>query len=227
MTSPRPDTPRDSPEGLGDSARAIAFFPLLMSIYTVFYAAWWPFAWGFWGAGAFLVAALIALAFAFRGMAQMQHVARFAPPASGAPDPETLRRSTAMTRLNSIAHPVWVLGSIALVTVGQGRWALPLMVFVIGLHFIPMARIMGRRIDYILGPLTSLFGIAAALFALDPAVSWLTVFGVAGTGGALATLTYAGSLARNYRELCVRAGIPFPAAHRLRGDTVGGAPPTA
>ncbi|GAA1632949.1 hypothetical protein [Leucobacter chromiireducens] len=212
MTSRRQDATRDSPEHLGNAARAIAFFPLLMSVYAVFYAAWWPFAWGFWGAGAFLVAALLALAFAVRGIAQMQHSARFAPPTDGPSDPENQRRTTAITRINSIAHPVWILGSIVLLALGRGRWVLPLMVVVIGLHFIPMARIMDRRIDYVLGPGSALFGVAAALLAQDPTVPWLTVFGVAGVGGALATLTYAWALARDYRRLSVRAGLPFPDA---------------
>lgn len=33
-----------SPEWVGSVARGIAFFPVMMSVYAVFYAAWWPFA---------------------------------------------------------------------------------------------------------------------------------------------------------------------------------------
>lgn len=45
-----------------------------------------------------------------------------------------------MLVLNSVTHPVWMLGAVLLLVFGQGRWVLPLMVFVIGAHFLPMAR---------------------------------------------------------------------------------------
>lgn len=111
--------------------------------------------------------------------------------------------------LNSVSHPVWMIGSIILLIAGEGRWALPLMVFVIGAHFIPMAWILARKIDYFLGPLAIIFAAVAGYFALDPSVSWLMVFAVAGLGGGLATGTYAAYMARAYRARCLEAGVPF------------------
>lgn len=35
---------------------------------------------------------------------------------------------------------------------GEARYIIPLIVFVIGAHFLPIAKIMDRRIDYLLGP---------------------------------------------------------------------------
>lgn len=101
-----------------------------------------------------------------------------------------------------------------LLVFGQGRWVLPLMVFVIGAHFIPMARILGRRIDYLLGPVAMLGAVAAGVLALDPRVSWLVVFAVAGIGGAASTLAYAAYMARAYRRLSERARVPFPTPAR-------------
>ncbi|MCE7481560.1 hypothetical protein LZG07_06390 [Microbacterium profundi] len=84
------------------------------------------------------------------------------------------------------------------------------MVFVIGAHFLPMAHILGRRIDYLLGPVALVGAIIAGILALDSQVSWLVVFAVAGIGGAVATLCYAVYMARAYRRLRERAGAPFP-----------------
>lgn len=115
-----------------------------------------------------------------------------------------------MMVLNSITHPVWMFPSILLLVFGQGRWVLPPMVFVIGVHFVPMARILARRIDYLLGPVTIIAAIIAGILALDEQVSWLVAFAVAGIGGAIATHCYALYLAREYRRLCERADVSFP-----------------
>ncbi|MFT4052579.1 MAG: hypothetical protein QM677_10060 [Microbacterium sp.] len=150
------------------------------------YAAWWSFAWGWIGALAF----------------------------PNDPTPEIERERKAMALLNSIAHPIYMFPSILVIVIvivfGQGRWVLPLMVFVIGAHLLPMARILDRKIDYLLGPVTMIVAIGAGLLALDETVAWLVVFAVAGIGGAVSTLCYALYLAREYRRLCDRASVPFP-----------------
>ncbi|MBW1637829.1 hypothetical protein G3H63_01840 [Microbacterium resistens] len=177
-----------------------------MSAYAVFYAAWWPFAWGYAGVGAFALVVVLAVVFVVRGVAQIRHASSF----PNTPNEEDQRLGKAMGLLNSVTHPIWMLGTIVLLVFGQGRWVLSLMVFVIGAHFVPMARILGRRIDYLLGPVAMAGAIIAGMLALDPQVSWLVVFAVAGIGGAVATLCYAVYMARAYRRLCERAGVPFP-----------------
>jgi hypothetical protein len=199
-----------APGWFGSAAQSNAFFPVLMSAYAVFYAAWWPFAWGYAGAFAFAAVLVAAVLFSIRGIRQIHHAAQFA----SNPTPEDQRLGKMMGLLNSIAHPIWMLGAIILLVFGQGRWVLPLMVFVIGAHFVPMAHILGRRIDYVLGPVAMLSALAAGALALDEHVSWLVVFAVAGLGGAAATLSYALYMARAYRRLCDRAAVRFPSAQR-------------
>ena len=77
-----------------------------------------------------------------------------------------------------------------------------------GISFFPvMARILGRWIDYPLGLLMIGFAAAAAAFlAADAAVSWLTVFAVAGIGGAVAS----GVDAWGYGRMTRAAGLSFP-----------------
>ena len=84
----------------------------------VFYSVWWPFAWGTIG-GAFFVVALVYAAILFvRGVRQMRHAAQFA----SEPSAEDVRVGRSMGILNSVAHPVWMIGSIILLMVGEGRW---------------------------------------------------------------------------------------------------------
>lgn len=73
-----------------------------------------------------------------------------------------------------------------------------------------MARILGRKIDYLLGPVAMIAAIFAGLLALDEQVSWLVVFAVAGIGGTVSTLTYAIYLSWDYQRLCARTHIVFP-----------------
>lgn len=194
-----------APDWFGSAAQDLAPFPVIMSGYAVFYAIWWPFAWGWAGVAAFVVVLIAAALLVARGVSQLRHAGQF----PDQPTPEIVRERKAMLVLNSITHPIWMLGSVLLLVFGQGTWALPLMVFVIGAHFVPMARILGRKIDYLLGPVTMIAAIAAGIFALN-GQSWLVVFAMAGIGGAVATLCYALYLAREYRRLCRRAGVPFP-----------------
>jgi hypothetical protein len=36
---------RRAPEWFGAAARSVSFFPVMMSVYALVYAVWWPFAW--------------------------------------------------------------------------------------------------------------------------------------------------------------------------------------
>lgn len=200
------------PTGFGSAVRDLAPFPVIMSGHATFYAMGWSVAWGWAGVGALAVLPIASAFLVLRGTAQIRHAAQ--SPAQ--PTPVIEKERKAMMVLNSVTNPIWMLGAIVLIVSGQGRWALPLMVFVIGAHFLPMGRILGRRIDYVLGPVTMVSAIVAAALAFDPQVSWLVVFAVAGTGGAVSTFCYALYLAREYRLVCDRAGVQVPA----EGSTV-------
>lgn len=195
----------DAPEWFGAAARGIAFFPVMMSAYMIIYSIWWPFAWGVVGLVAFAVVMALASAFIVRGIRQIQHARRF----TSVESPEGARIVRAMGILNSVTHPIWMLGSIALLLTGQGRWVMPLLVVVIGLHFLPMAQILHRWIDYPLGMLMVAFGVAGGVLAADPSVPWIDVFAVAGTGGAIATGIYAAYMAWGYSRIVAAAGVSF------------------
>lgn len=194
-----------APDWFGAAAQDIAFFPIMMSGYAIFYAVWWPFAWGWVGSAAFVGVLMAAAALVMRGVRQIRHAAQF----PNDPTPEIVRERKAMMVLNSVTHPVWMLPSILLIVFGQGRWVIPLMVFAIGVHFLPMARILNRKIDFLLGPVAIIAAVGAGILAWEEQVSWLVVFAVAGIGGAVSTLCYAFYLVREYRRLCERERVPF------------------
>ncbi|MGO3886506.1 MAG: hypothetical protein ACTJHU_09435 [Mycetocola sp.] len=193
----------EAPEWFGSAATTIAFFPIMMSGYALFYAAWLPVAWGVNGAIALGAITIVAAILIVRGTVQIRHAARY----PSRPTTVEKRQATQMGILNGITHPLWMVAAIVLIVTGNGRWALPVMVFVIGAHFIPIAPILGRRIDYLLGPLTMAFAVAAGVLATNPTVLWTVVAAVAGIGGTLSTLIYAAYLTFGYGALCRKAGI--------------------
>lgn len=170
------------------------------------YSIWWPFAWGLPGLVAFVLAVAFAAIFAIRGIRQIRHSVQFEAPES----PEDTRIGRAMGILNSVTHPVWMLGTIVLLIVGQGRWVMPLMVFVIGAHFLPIAHILGRWVDYSAGLLMIAFAVIGGIMAANPTIPWVTVFAVSGVGGTIATGFYAIYMARRYGQMTRAAGLSFP-----------------
>lgn len=195
-----------APDWYGAAARGISFFPVMMSVYMLIYSVWWPLAWGVPGTIAFVLVVALAAGFIVRGIRQIRHSTQFEVVRS----PEGDRIDKAMGMLNSVTHPVWMLGMVALLILGQGRWVMPLMVFVIGVHFLPMARILNRWIDYPMGLLMVAFAILGGFSSADPSAPWVEVFAIAGTGGAIATGIYAAYMALGYSRMTRAAGLTFP-----------------
>lgn len=187
-----------------ESAKATAYFPILMAVYMVFYSVWFPFGWGVLGWVLLAIALIGAVIAAVRGLKQITH-------AKSLPDqPATeagKRTAKQMGILNSVAHPIWMIGSLLLAVFGGARWIVPLIVFVIGAHFIPIAKIMDRKVDYVLGPIAMTFAATAAVLAFNPDYSWGFVAALAGLGGALTTGGYALYMSANYAQLTARDPI--------------------
>lgn len=184
-----------------EQARATAALPLLMGGYVLFYAVWFPVGWGVVGWALLTVAVVVAAAAIVRGIRQLRHAATLPE----ARQSETgRRRARQMGILNSVAHPVWMLGAVLLAVFGAARWIVPLIVFVVGAHFLPVAHIMGRRIDYLLGPVAMLCAAAAAVLAFNPDHHWGEIAALAGLGGAVSTGGYAWYMAADYSTLTSR-----------------------
>lgn len=192
-----------TPEGI-ESAKATAYFPLMMAVYVVFYSIWFPIGWGVFGWLLLAIALIGAVIAGARGLRQIRH-AKSLPdqPASEAGK----RIAKQMGILNSVIHPIWMIGSILLAVFGGARWIVPLIVFVIGAHFIPIAKIMDRKVDYVLGPIAMTFAATAAVLAFNPDYSWGFIAALAGLGGALTTGGYALYMSMNYAQLTAQDPI--------------------
>lgn len=86
---------------------------------------------------------------------------------------------------------------------------MPTVTLIIGLHFIPQAKIMNRKIDYYVAPLPILTAIIAIYLAIQSDVSWLSVYAIASLGGALATSIYGMYILRIYKTLAKDNGVDY------------------
>jgi hypothetical protein len=197
---------RAAPEWFGSAARGTAFFPMLMSVYMLVYSVWFAVAWN--APGAILFAAIVvgAIVLGVRGVRQIRHASKF----PAVPSDESRRIARSMGILNGVTHPIHIAGTLILLTLGELRWVLPLITLVIGAHFLPIAKILGRKIDYVVAPIMIAFAVVGGFLAANPDVSWTQVFAVTGIGGTIATGTYAVYLAHAYARLAKSAGVDFP-----------------
>jgi hypothetical protein len=197
---------RTAPAWFGSAARGTAFFPLLMSVYMLVYSVWFAVAWGVPGAVLFAAIVVGAIVLGVRGVRQIRHASTF--PAVQTEESRRIGRS--MGILNGVTHPIHIAGTLILLSLGELRWVLPLITLVIGIHFFPIAKILRRKIDYVVGPIMIAFAVVGGILAANSDISWQQVFAVTGIGGTIATGTYAVYLARAYSRLAKSAGVTFP-----------------
>jgi hypothetical protein len=87
------------------------------------------------------------------------------------------------------------------------RWVLPVVALIIGIHFLPLAVVFSRRIDFALAPLAIGFAIVGLVLAAQPDISWQLVYGITAIGSAVTTGIYAAYILRGYRVMFREAGV--------------------
>jgi hypothetical protein len=92
--------------------------------------------------------------------------------------PETRRRSRYFNLINGAQWIAIFVVAFTLAKTGLGTWILPSIILIVGLHFLPLARLFGYRPHYVTG---------AALILLAIAYPRLADDGPASALGALAT----------------------------------------
>jgi hypothetical protein len=180
--------------------------PLLVSVYMLLYSVWSAVAWVVPGAILFAAILVGAIVLGVRGVRQIRHASTFAAVRTE----ESRRIGRSMGILNGVTHPIHIAGTLILLSLGELRWVLPLITRLIGIYFFPIARILGRKIDYVVGPIMIAFAVIGGILATNPDISWQPVFAVTGIGGTIATGTCATYLARAYSRLAKSAGVSFP-----------------
>jgi hypothetical protein len=163
----------------------MAFFTLLWAGNTF---SGWPLrvAWTAFGA-----AAVGAVLFVVRAVQLIRAQPRMPAPVLS---PEDAQRSRAMGRAFGLVFGgefgAIFVAALILNAVGAGDYVLPVIALIVGLHFYPLGRIFGRRIDAVIATWVSLVGLAgiAVLAATDVAPE--RVWPWVGVGAALGTAAY-------------------------------------
>ena len=189
----------------GGIAQSLAPVGLMMAVFTLAYSLWFGFAWGLTGWLVFLVIAAYSLYIFWVSLKNVKHSRQFE--VHQTPQGERIGRQ--MGILSAVSYTsIWVLAAL-LFFLGQGKFIFPMLTFIIGLHFIPQAKIMNRKIDYLTAP----FPLISASVAFYPAYSnlnWLTLAAIAGIGGAVATSIYGFYILYIYRKIAEDYQIPYP-----------------
>lgn len=77
-----------------------------------------------------------------------------------------------------------------LAAIGHTEFILPAIALIVGLHFYPMAKIFGRKLDYFTGTWATLVAITGIIITMNHSETQQFVMGLLGIGMALTTSTY-------------------------------------
>ncbi len=169
------------------AAKSSAPFPILMAVFMLIYAVWFGLAWGMIGWTIFTLLVVYAGWLIFHGVRIVRAAAKLPQPE---PTPAGEKIGKQMQILSTLTYiPLWI-AIILLAVLSLTRYIMPAVTLIIGMHFVPQAKIFHRTIDYYLASLAIVAALAAFYIALTTNASWQIVYAVSGVGGALATAGY-------------------------------------
>ena len=192
-----------APEWFGEAARNVSYQPIIQAFFMLVYAVWWIFAFPIVGTIAFAVVVIYAGIVVLLSVRDIRHSLEFANIAT----PEGKLIGKRMGVVMGISYGALWIAVIVLGVLGLWRWVLPVVALIIGIHFLPLAAVFSRRIDFALAPLAIVFAIVGLVLAAQPDISWQLVYGVTGIGSAITTGIYATYILRGYRTMCRDAGV--------------------
>lgn len=190
-------------ESFGEAAGSIAPMGIMMAFFMLIYTIWWGFAFGMVGWILFVLSCVFALYLVFKSIRNIKHANRFPKNKSS----ECERIGKQMGILSGISYGILWIAAIILALMGLYQWILPVVTFIIAVHFFPQAKIFNRKIDYYLAPFPLATSIIGFYLAVQPGVDWSIVYAVTGTGGAIATGGYGIFMLITYRHLAKEAGV--------------------
>jgi uncharacterized membrane protein len=173
-------------------ARGVSLGLFLMAFFTLgwtgnTFSGWPPLA-----AGVVYAAGLFAaLLFAVRGIQLIRARPRMPEPVLSAEDADQGRVIGRSFGLIFGAEIVLiVLATLILGLTGQGDYNVPVIALIVGLHFYPLGRVFGRRIDYFIATWVVLVGVAGIVTIAATEVTPPNVWSFVGLGAALGTGAY-------------------------------------
>ena len=196
----------ETKQEFGEIAQNIAPYGIMMAVFTLFYSVWFCFAWGALGRILFALTFAYGAYIVFASIKNIKHAKRF----KAVPSEEGKKIAKSMTIVSAITYPALTVFAVTLAAVHLVKLIFPAVTFVIGLHFIPLAKIMHRKIDYFIAPVPIVFSLVASYLAFTTAISWVEVYAVAGIGGACATMIYGAYMLYAYKKVAQKYGVEYP-----------------
>ena len=163
------------------AAKSMAPFLILMATFMLIYAVWFGVAWGVIGWAVFALFGVYAAWLIFCGVQHIRATKKLPKPT---PTPTSKRIAKQMQLLSTVSYaPLWIILAL-LVIFQQQIYIMPALVLIVGLHFIPQAKIFDRTIDYYLAPLPICTALIGFYLAFATSTSWQTVYAISSIGGA-------------------------------------------
>ncbi|KXT83647.1 hypothetical protein ACVRXQ_11065 [Streptococcus panodentis] len=190
----------------GIIARSIAPIGLMMAVFNTAYSLWFGFAWGIAGWIIFALTAICNIYILCSSLSNIRHARQFE-----AHETEDSRRiGRQMGILSGISYSsIWILAIILPFFHGE-KYIFPMLTMIIGLHFIPQAKIMNRKIDYLTAPFPIVSAGIAFYLAFSTETDWLSLAALAAVGGAIATLIYGFYMLDAYQKAAAQYQVPYP-----------------
>ena len=161
---------------LGDSAKAgRAIGAMFFSVFGGIWLGLWAYDKYPGSAGALLIVASAAAAL----LAAAYRVYKVNSPAlkALAQTPESRRKSRLFNLVNSVQWGVIFLVALVLSQIGYTKWILPMVILIVGLHFLPLARLFSYRPHYLTGAALILLACVYPFVANDGPASAVGAFG--------------------------------------------------
>ena len=196
----------ETKQEFGEIAQNIAPYGIMMAVFTLFYSVWFCFAWGAVGRVLFALTVAYGGNIVFASIKNIKHAKRF----KAVPSDAGKKIVKSMSIISAITYSAITVFAATLSAVHLVKLIFPAVTLIIGLHFIPLGKIMNRKIDYLIAPVPIVFSLVASYLAFTTTMTWLEVYAVAGIGGAVATMIYGAYMLYAYKKIAREYGVEYP-----------------
>ena len=176
-----------------------------MAVFALFYSIWFGFAWGIIGWIIFGVTVFCAIVMIAGSIKNMRHARRF----PGYPTERGRKIGKSMGVLMGITYIAIFTVAAILGISGNDKFIMSAIALIIGVHFIPIGKIIDVKANYYVAPLPILSGTIRLYFGLQTDLPWTALYAISGTGGAAATMIYGFYMNDQYKKVASIFGIPY------------------
>ena len=195
----------ETKQEFGEIAQNIAPYGIMMAVFTLFYSVWFCFAWGAVGRVLFALTVAYGAYIVFASIKNIKHAKRF----KAVPSEAGKKIAKNMGIVSAISYSALTVFAVTLAAVHLVKLIFPAVTLIIGLHFIPLGKIMNRKIDYFIAPVPIVFSLVASYLAFTTTMTWHKVYAVSVIGGACATMIYGAYMLYAYKKVAREYGAEY------------------